>query len=415
MQIEIKELESCKLSVHYIADTSEILAKRGEVLNHFRKAPVPGNRQGKASLEAIRIHYHSQIEESLKRALAEDAYHNTLFEKKLRPHGAPRFNAMFLADGKFSCDFDLNVKPDFELADYKNLELPKPHESTNANEVTEKMLQELRIRFGEAAPFTESDLSQKGDNVIIDYEGFIDNVKHESICAEGEMLTIGASKIEEFDNNILGMKLGETREFNMTVPDNGLPSIAGKTVVFKVTLNMGSKITPCPLNDELAKKFGKETYDELREFVHGSAMAKMQSSLQNLTNEAVAAKLVELNQFEVPNWLSLSEAQYLVHSAKLDWTTMPDMDKVKYMQVATNNVRLSLILDRVRENEPDAQLSDQEVFEMIKQNLTKTKLQTSLDDIIKEMQRTGYLQILFSRIRDEFTLQYLVKITKFIE
>ena len=118
MEIEIKEVEPCKLSIHYVAGAEEILNKRGVVIESFKKAPVPGFRPGKATVEAIRMHYKDQIEESLKRALMEDAYHNTLFEKKLRPHGAPRFNAALLADGKFTVDFELFIKPEFELAAY---------------------------------------------------------------------------------------------------------------------------------------------------------------------------------------------------------------------------------------------------------------------------------------------------------
>ena len=111
MDIQIKETEPCKLSVHYTADAGEILNKRGEVLKHFKKAPVPGFRKGKSTLDAIKVHYRTQIEESLTRGLAEDAYHNTLFEKKLRPHGAPKFNSALMVDGKFVCDFDLIAVP----------------------------------------------------------------------------------------------------------------------------------------------------------------------------------------------------------------------------------------------------------------------------------------------------------------
>src|SRR5271154_5630109 len=114
MQIEVNEIEACKLSVHYEANALEIMDKRAEVQAAFKKAPVPGFRSGKpVPMDAIKMHYRQQIEESLKRALAEDAFHNTLFEKKLRPHGAPRFNSLLMVDGKFTCEFELFVKPAF--------------------------------------------------------------------------------------------------------------------------------------------------------------------------------------------------------------------------------------------------------------------------------------------------------------
>jgi len=415
MQINVSEIEPCRLMIDYQADAEQILNKRAEIISAFKKAPVPGFRPGKASTDAIRMHYREQIDESLKRALAEDAFHNTLFEKHIKPHGAPRFNSLFLADGKFNCEFEIYTKPDFELANFKGLEVPKPHETEDATVVSEKMLQELRVRFGEAAPYKDSDFVQSGDSVLISYEGSIDGEKVDSLVAESEMLTVGTSQLVNFDDNLLGMSVGETREFDLVAPSNGLPSLAGKTIHFKVTLNMGSKIVPCPLDDSLAKKFGKNTFSELREFVLGSAQAQLANKFKTAVNAAIAAKLVDDNNISVPNWMSLSEAQYLAHTAKLDWNTLSDVDKEKYIDMAQKNVKLTLILDKIRESEPEAQLSDQEVFDIIKRTLTLNKANASLDDIIKEMSRTGYLQILFSRIRDEHTLDFVVKNIKVVE
>jgi trigger factor len=417
MDIQIKELEPCKLSINYTADAEEILNKRGEILKHFKKAPVPGFRPGKATVEAIKYHYRDQIEESLKRALAEDAYHNTLFEKKFRPHGAPRFNSMLMADGKFVCEFDLHIKPDFELTTYRNFELPKPHEVMTAVELAEKMMQELRVKYGTAVPYEENDFVQKGDNVIVDYEGSVDGARVDKLCAQGEMLTVGNSQLAMFDDNLLGMSLGETREFDLVVPENGLPSLVGKTIHFKVSLMMGSKNEPCPLDDELAVKLGKTDFAELKELVAQSAAGKIALATKSQITEAVAKVLIANHTVNVPNWLTLSEAQYLAHQSKMDWNTLDNVDKNKFMEMAENNVKLSLILDKIRESEPEAQLSDQEVFEIVKQNIamhSKTS-NSSPDEIINEMNKTGYLQILFARIKDEYVMDFILKTVKFVE
>jgi trigger factor len=415
MQIEVNEIEPCKLSIKYTADAAQILDKRGEILNHFKKAPVPGFRQGKASIDAIKVHYRSQIDESLKRALAEDAYHNTLFEKKIKPHGAPRFNTLLLADGKFTCEFDLYTKPDFELQPYQGIEIPKPHEPQNVTELTEKLLQELRVRFGESAPYTDTDFVQDGDNVILDYEGSLNGEVVPHLCATGEMITVGRSNIGTFDASIMGMTLGETREFDLVVPDGGLASLSGKTVHLKVTLSMGSKTTPCPLDDTLAVKIGKKDMEELRMFAAGTAQASLQNKSKAELNEAVANKLVDMNTLNVPNWMTLSEAQYLVQNAKMEWALISDEDKEQYLTMAEKNVKLSLILDRIREENPEAQLTDQEVFDILKRNLAKTNVQQPLDEVIQQMNKSGYLQILFSRIRDEHAMDFITKQVKIQE
>jgi trigger factor len=415
MQIEVTEIESCKLAIHYESNALEIMDKRAEVLNSFKKAPVPGNRPGKASIEAIKQHYGKQIDESLKRALAEDAYHNTLFEKKLRPHGAPKFNNMLLNGGKFICEFEVLTKPDFELPDWKNLEIPRPHETETIAGVSAKMIQEMRVRLGEAVPFSETDFVQQGDNVIVDYEATVDGVKMDSLSTEGEMMTIGTNPLQGFDNNLLGMVAGETREFDFQAPTGGLPSLEGKTIHFKVTLGTGAKVIPCGLDDELAKKFGKETYKELEELVGQAAFARVANMQKLQIQEASSRKLVADTVVAVPNWMSLSEAQYLAQQSKLDWNVMSDSDKEKFITMAEQNVKLALILDKIRETTPETQLTDQEVFEIIKQNLAQTKMTQSLDEVIQQMSRTGYLQILFSRIRDERTMDHVVKNVKLID
>jgi trigger factor len=415
MKIEVTELEPCKLSIHYEANFMEIGDKRAEVEQHFKKAPVPGFREGKAQMEHIRVHYRQQIDDAVKRALAEDAFHNTLFEKKLRPHGPPRFNSLFLDGGKFNCDFEILTKPDFELPQWKDLEIPKPAPIATVEELSNQMLQELRVRLGEVVPFSDTDFVQMGDNVILDYEGTIDGQKVETMCATGEMVTMGKGPLQAFDTNLLGMTLGETREFDFTAPEGGLPSLSGKTIHFKVTLNMGSKVVPCGLDDELAKKMGKANFDDLQQYVSQAAFARVANADKMNVHEAVAKKLVDGAKIDVPNWMSLSEAQYLAYQSQLDWSIIPDVDKERLIEVATQNVKLTLILDKIRETAPEAQLTDQEVFEIIKQNLAQTKMPQSLDEVIQQMNKTGYLQILFQRIRDEFTMDQITKTVKLIE
>jgi trigger factor len=415
MQIEVKEIEPCKLSVNYVADAAEILNKRGEILTHFKNAPVPGFRPGKATMDAIRVHYRTQIEESLKRALAEDAYHNTLFEKKIKPHGPPTFNSLLMADGKFTCEFELYTKPEFELAPITGLEIPKPPEPETEAELTEKMMQELRVRFGEVSPFEENDFVQKGDNVIIDYEGTIDGERQDPLCATADTVTIGKDQFGFFDDHLLGMKAGETREFDILIPENTLPSLAGKRAHMTVTLHTGSKTTPYPLDDTLAERLGMANFDALKEYVRSTAMASIENKRKQLVTDAVANLLIANNTVAVPNWMALSEAKYLAHQSRLDWNTLTDADRETFLQMADKSVKLSLILDRIRDDNPEAQLTDQEVFEVVKRNLAKTKVTASMDEVIQQMNKSGYLQILFSRIRDEHAMDFVIKSVKLVE
>lgn len=415
MQIQITEIEPCRLKIEYQADPEQISDKRSEVVSIFKKAPVPGFRPGKATEQAIKVHYKNQIEDSLKRVLAEDAFHNCLFEKKLKPHGPPKFSYILLADGKFNCEFELYTKPSFELKDLKKIDVVKPHEPEQAGDLAEKMMQDLRVKFGESVPYSDGDFVQTGDSVIVNYECFDGDNKIDQLSLEGEMVTVGDYQISSFNDNMLGMSLGETREFNYLVPEGSLPSFVGKTLRFKVTLCVGSKTTPMPLDDTLARKLGKSTISELREFVLGAAQAQISNRLKMALNEAACNKLLDMHDINVPSWLSLSEARYLTHSAKINWDSMPDIDRERFLDIASKNVKIALILDSFRDSEPEAQISDQDAFSILKESISKNKLGSSLEDVLKEMSRTGYLEVLLSRLRDEYTLDYIVKSANIIE
>ena len=416
MEITVKELEACRLSVHCDASVLEVLDKKAEVLNAFKKAPVKGYRKDVIPpLDAIKMQYRKEIDESLKRAMAEECLQNAMFEKGLKPHGAPTFTALMLEGGKFSCDFEMRVKPDFTLPDWKAWELPKPHEEITSDQVVEAMMQDLRVRVGDAVPFSSTDFVQQGDSIIVDYTGTIDGKKIDGLCVEGEMMTIGKSMLKGFDSNLLGMSVDETREFDFVAPTDSLPSMAGKTVHFTATLKTGSKTEPCPLSDELAERIGKKDLAEVREAVGQAAFAQIANASRMKLQEAIGRRLVGETTMSVPNWMSVSEAQYLAQQAHLDWNAASDPDKEKLLEVAEQNVKLSLVLDKIREETAEAQLSDQEVFDIIKQNLVNSKVNKPIEEVFKELAKSSYLPILQSRIKDEYAMSYLIKTIKVIE
>ena len=413
--VEIKETESCKYEVQYEFNSEEIALKKEEVLKIFKNAPVPGCRKGKAPMSSIRLYYCKQIDDSLKRALAEDAFHNTIFDKQLRPHGPPTFNSMILSNEKFVCNFDMSTKPNFELKNYLGLEVPKPASKTTVAEVAQKTMNELRFKAGTTHPFVDGDFVQNGDNVILNYEGLVDGVRVDNLCQQGTTMTVGNSQLNGFDESLIGMVVGEKKEFDIMVPEGGLPSVAGKMVRFNVELTMASKNIPAALDDELAKKYGKKDFDEFRLTVNELAFTKVENENKAMRNNALTSRLVEETQIDVPNWLTLSEAKYLVSNSQVEWEKLEDIDKMKYMEVAEKNVKLSLILDKLREQEPEAQLSDQEVFEVVKRHVMASVPKDSIDAYMTEINRTGYLQVLFSRVRDEYAIDFLVKNTTFID
>jgi FKBP-type peptidyl-prolyl cis-trans isomerase (trigger factor) len=191
--------------------------------------------------------------------------------------------------------------------------------------------------------------------------------------------------------------------------------MAGKTVQFKLTVITGSKTIPCALDDNLASKLGKASFSELKDYVNELSQVQVVNKFKLALTEAVAKRLVQDNHFNVPQWMALSEARYVAHTAKVNWDTLNDVDRTRYVEIATGNVKLSLILDKIRESEPDAQLTDQEVFDIIKRNLMNSKSGSSLEELLSQMNNSGYLQVLMSRVKDEHVLDYVLKNARVVE
>lgn len=418
MNFEVQELEYCKVAVHAEIDSERIHEKRIEVLSEFKKLPVNGFRPGKASLEAIKFRYKNQIEARLREALAEDAFHGALNEKNLKPLGQPEFSSLTLQDSGFSCDFTLHTKPNVDLAEYKEFSLPKPVTGITASDFAESLLQELRERNGETLPFGDDDFVQKGDNVIVDYTGTIDGAIRPELTAKKEVISIGNSPFTAFDDNLLGMKLGDEREFDIAAPENAAKEYVGKTITFKVSLAMGSKTKPAALDDELAKRLSFESLDALRDHVNGIATGRVDQHEKANLSQQVAARLVEKHEFKVPAWLVTAEAQMNAKRGKLNWEELTDERKEELLSAAEKSIRLSLVLEKIREVEPEAQLSDEELQNHLRSELVKITKSSNPSDVEKSLQhlsQTGMLPMLVGKIRDEFTLNFLVGTCKVVE
>lgn len=417
MTVECEEFEYCKVKVHYEAPADLVEEKRDEAVAQIKKAKVkiPGFRPGKATNSAIRSSMRNQINHMVTKELVAEAYDEVLFETQMKPIGYPQIHAKRLDGDAFSCDMTFLKKPDFDLGTYKGLEIPSPHIVTTVTEGTEKMIQELRLRHGDVVPYGDDDFVQLGDKVTMDVKGEIDGTLEESISKDGMLYTIGENTIEEFDNNIYGMKAGDEREFDIAFEDaeNIVQNLRGKTAHFTVTVHMGTKIIPCPLDDELAKKINLETYDQLRSEVEGAVSAQLNRSKQEQIQQQVGKQLLENHDFEAPYWLVLMEAQKMAAQNGLKWNELTDEQIDFVNSQSKDSVRLSLILDSIRDNEPDVVFSNQEILLKLKQHFEMNG-QNAME-ILSRAEKDGTLIGMIAALKDEATIHWIVENSNIVE
>ena len=402
----IDEPEYCKLKVHYEADPEVVISKIDEAVAECRKLNVPGFRKGKAPDQAIKIRLRPQINQYVVREMATHAMDDIIFEMNVKPIGQPKFSEVKAAKNNFSCDVEFTKKPDFELSDI-TFEVVKPVQEMDEEALAEKSLYNLRLRVGEKLPYEENDLVEQGDQITFSFVATIDGEPFDGSVVEGEMYTVGSNRWIGFDQHILGMKADQIREFEFTFTNGPM---SGKTAQFSVNIHMGIKAKPHPIDNDFYQVMCVQNTEELLNKLRAISKASLSRNYQEAVRAQVAAKLLDCNKFEIPKIIIEEEAKYIASQQGISFVTASEEDKAKYLIQSENNSRLSLILDSVRESEPDSTLNELEA-----RNILTDHIKAQGGDPSRVFNNPATAAMLLSSIKDEFTLQWVADKATIIE
>lgn len=406
MQIQVQEREPCKIQVTYLADPAKVLTVRNEVIDNLvkdtAKIVVPGYRKGKAPLTAIKMRYHKNIEEQTRQKLLVTAEEEILFETKLKTLFSTQILNVNLQDAKFDCEFLFFKKPSVELKDYKGLKIPKPHLPKTHAELTEQMLQELRVKYGEVLPFTETDVVEMNDKITMDVACTAEGKSIVELNKEGVFYTVGQGFYHEFDENILGMTVGSERTFEVL-----WDSQTKDKATFVVKVHMGVKMLPAPLDDSFAQKLGLENFEQFRLEVESAANKKIKDYENNAIHSQIISQLMATHQIDIPSWLISLDAQQLAIQNGLKWNEIKEESQKELEIKACDRLKLTLIMDAIREIEPETQFSNNEMFNVIRARAAQQGKDP--DKFVVELQKSGRIIGIIAALQQEATLEWLGK------
>ncbi len=336
-----------------------------------RKAKIPGFRPGKAPRAIVERHYAAEIETEVMNKVISTSYLQALDEHKLSPVDAPSISNISPFDKSSPLNFTavVEVRPEFELGTYEGIEVKDA-----STEVTEQDLNETIDRLREMyaqLEVVEGRPLEKTDTAIIDFEGFREGTSINGAKASDHMLALGTnSLIPGFEDQLVGMNKGETREIKVTFPeDYNNKELAGKDATFKVTLKEIKKKVLPEVNDEFAKDIGgNKSVDELKEGIKKDLEARKKDEIASAQREEILSKLVETHSFEVPQGMVERELQSMARQQAtrmarrgLDMKTF-DIAKFRdeHLAMAEKRVKGLLLLDVIADKEK-VEVSDQEV------------------------------------------------------
>ena len=380
------------------------------------KITVKGFRKGKATRKMIERVYGENVfyEDALNNLLGAEI-DNAVKELNLELVDMPKVEvkSIDINDG-VELTAACVVKPEVEIKDYKGIHAPKEvKEITDAD--VDARIDTLRQRNARIVSVDDR-AAQNGDEVNIDFEGFVDDVAFEGGKGEGYPLKLGSGQfIPGFEDQIVGKNAGDEFDVNVTFPDDyGVDTLSGKPAVFKCKLNSISVEELPELDDEFVKDATEfETLDELkadtRKKLEEEATNNAETAFSNAVMDALIAKVdvpVPHVMYEkrvdslISSFESSLKQQGLTLEQYLQFTGMT-MDSIRetYLDRATNEVKLRLALEAIVKAEnldvTEAEIDDglSEIANAYKMELDQVKGLIPMDDYKMDLLVTKALNL----------------------
>ncbi|MGF0033365.1 trigger factor [Bariatricus sp. SGI.154] len=313
LQVEKLEKNMAKLTIEVSASDLE-KALQSAYMKQKNKISLPGFRKGKVPRQMIEKMYGAEIfYDDAANELIPKAYADAYDECELEIVSRPDINVVQIEKGKpFIFTAEVAVKPEVTLGEYKGLEVEKISTRVTQKEIDAKVQEEAEKN---ARTVTVEDRPvQDGDEVILDFEGFVDGVAFEGGKGENYPLTIGSgSFIPGFEEQLVGVEAEKEVEVNVTFPEEyHAEDLKGKEAVFKCTVHeIKAKELP-EIDDEFAAEVSE--FDTLEEYKADiKAKIKEQKAAEGKTKQedSVVEQAVKNAEYEIPDAMIETQAMQM--------------------------------------------------------------------------------------------------------
>jgi len=297
--------ENSKGQLKVEVDTTVWKDAQEKALNKLIKdVEIEGFRKGQAprKLAAKRVSEQSVFMDAID-LVANDAFTTGMLEFKLEPVAQPTMDVEKMSAEEITFVFDVVVKPEVTLGDYKGIEIEAEDISVSDEDVEAEL---NRLQEANAELVVQEGVEvEMGHTVVIDFEGFKDGVAFEGGKGENYTLEIGSNSfIPGFEEAIVGMKDGEEKDIELTFPENyHVDELKGQPVVFKVKLHEVKARELPELNDDfvdLLDREGIDTLDALKEDIKNSLTESRKQAEEDRVNDLLIQTVADNATVDVP-------------------------------------------------------------------------------------------------------------------
>ena len=363
MEIKTNKINSANAEIEAVIPKEMVDANLEKIAKELTKtASVQGFRKGKVPVSVVKKQYGDRLVQDAEAEALREVLNKGLDQLEIAQTsliGEPNISKFVKSDNKIDVTVKVAMRPDIDLGKYADLaaEFDKP--AVSEKQINEK-LEQLADSQGKFIDLKRKRMSRKDDSVIIDFEGSIDGELFEGGTAKEFALVLGSGQfIPGFEDQVIGMKIGEEKVVKVTFPENyGGDKLAGKDAEFKVTVHNIQEKVKVEIDDALAEKVlaGQDNptlenlTNQIKKQLENEAVAKLYN--EDL-KPALLEKYVSEFNFDLPEFVVDQEIDVALNKKA---STMTE-DEIK--ELRENSDKLEKLRETFRD---DAQKSVRATF-----------------------------------------------------
>lgn len=311
----VEKKEDNTLTFQVESDAAEFeAAVNAAYLKNKHSINIPGFRKGKAPRAVVEGMYGAEVfYQDAMDELAPKAFEQGVTENDVKFVGAPSIVDVNVTDDKtVAYTFSVTLYPEVTLGQYKGLSAERYPAEVDEDEIGYE-LEAARKRNSRKVDVERE--AQMGDVANIDFDGYLNGERFDGGKAEAYDLELGSGAfVPGFEEQIVGMNIGDEKDIDITFPENYAPELAGKAVVFKIKLNNLSVNELPELDDEFAKDNGFDTLDEYKADVKADLEKRKTEQREGEVRADLMHKAIENMTVEVPEVMVKEKAEEIIRN-----------------------------------------------------------------------------------------------------
>ena len=315
-EVVLNDVGPCRKHIKVTIDRGDIdklLEKKYSEL--VVDAAVPGFRPGKAPRKMIERRFHKEVSNQVKAELLLASLEQLAEEHDVAPLSAPNIdpaNIDIPEKGPMSYEFEVEVRPEFDLPNYKGLKLRRPVQ-TFTDEDVEKEMSRILARSGQLVP-KEGGAAEFGNYIIADmttrFHNAVIGTAKESTFRVDDQLAFKDGVATNFGKQVMGAKAGDTRVVDIALSDSvSLEQLRGQTVQATLEIKDVKQMRLPELTHEFLHHFGVHSEEQFREMIRVLLERRLEYQQRQSAREQVLAQIAGAAQWELPRDLLMRQAR----------------------------------------------------------------------------------------------------------